>query len=99
MALEMVKRGRRRGERVVLFPPAGAPGMEGLRTGTHPSGGAAAAEGEIVEVIVIPGAHDAERYACASAAPGEFSDVEDRPSAGMARAPSSLGGRPIIGWS
>jgi hypothetical protein len=39
--------------------------------------GVPAAEGEIVEVIVIRGSHDAERYACAPVAQGEFSDVED----------------------
>ena len=39
--------------------------------------GVPAAEGEVVEVIVIRGSHDAERYACAPVAPGEFSDAED----------------------
>ena len=36
-----------------------------------------AAEGEVVEVIVIRGSHDAERYACAPVAPAKFSDEED----------------------
>ena len=39
--------------------------------------GVPAPEGEIVEVIVIRGADDAARYACAPVTPGEFSDVED----------------------
>ena len=39
--------------------------------------GVPAAEGEVVEVIVIRGSHDAERYARAPVAPGEFSDAED----------------------
>jgi hypothetical protein len=40
--------------------------------------GVPAPEGEIVEVIVIRGADDAARYACAPATPGEFPDIEDR---------------------
>jgi hypothetical protein len=39
--------------------------------------GVPAAEGELVEVIVIRGADDAERYARAPITAGEFSDVED----------------------
>ena len=39
--------------------------------------GVPAADGEVVEVIVIRGTHDAERYARAPVAPGEFSDLED----------------------
>jgi hypothetical protein len=39
--------------------------------------GVPAAEGEVVEVIVIRGSHDAGRYACAPVVPGEFSDAED----------------------
>jgi hypothetical protein len=34
-------------------------------------------EDEVVEVIVIRGSHDAERYARAPVTPGEFSDGED----------------------
>ena len=39
--------------------------------------GVQATEGEVVEVIVIRGSHDAERYACAPVTPGEFSDAGD----------------------
>lgn len=39
--------------------------------------GVPAAEGEVVEVIVIRGSGDAERYTCAPVAPSEFSDSED----------------------
>lgn len=39
--------------------------------------GIPAAEGEVVQVIVIRGADDSERYACAPVSPGEFSDAED----------------------
>ena len=39
--------------------------------------GVQATEGEVVEVIVIRGSHDAGRYACAPVTPGEFSDAED----------------------
>jgi hypothetical protein len=39
--------------------------------------GVPAAEGETVQVIVIRGGDDAERYARAPVGPGEFSDVED----------------------
>lgn len=39
--------------------------------------GVPAPEGEVVEVIVIRGADDAARYACAPLTPGEFADVED----------------------
>jgi hypothetical protein len=39
--------------------------------------GIPAAEGEVVEVIVIRGIDDAERYARAPVTPGEFADAED----------------------
>jgi hypothetical protein len=39
--------------------------------------GVTAAEGEVVEVIVIRGAQDIDRYASAPVGPSEFSDVED----------------------
>jgi hypothetical protein len=39
--------------------------------------GVPAAEGEIVEVIVIRGSDDAARYASAPVRESEFSDVED----------------------
>ena len=34
-------------------------------------------DGEVVEVIVIHGSRDAERYASAPVTSGEFSDAED----------------------
>jgi hypothetical protein len=39
--------------------------------------GVPAAEGEVVQVIVIRGTDDAERYACAPIAAAEFSDEEE----------------------
>jgi hypothetical protein len=48
-----------------------------VRKGVVTVRGIAAADGEVVEVIVIRGSHDAERYALAPVAPGEFSDWED----------------------
>jgi hypothetical protein len=39
--------------------------------------GVPAAEGEVVEMIVIRGSNDAARYASTPVAPGEFSDAED----------------------
>jgi len=48
-----------------------------VRKGVVTVTGVPAAEGEIVEVIVIRGAGDAERYARAPVTPGEFSDGED----------------------
>jgi hypothetical protein len=36
-----------------------------------------AADGEVVEVIVIRGSDDAQRYACAPVTLGEFSDTDD----------------------
>lgn len=39
--------------------------------------GVPAAEGEVVEVIVIQGTRDVERYARAPVAPGEFADADD----------------------
>ena len=48
-----------------------------VRHGVVTVAGIPASEGEIVEVIVIRGSDDAERYACAPVAPGEFTDGED----------------------
>ncbi len=48
-----------------------------VRKGVVTVTGVPAAEGEVVQVIVIRGADDAERYACAPVSPGEFSDAED----------------------
>jgi hypothetical protein len=39
--------------------------------------GVTAAEGEVVEVIVIRGTDDASRYAAAPVAEGEMTDVDD----------------------
>jgi hypothetical protein len=39
--------------------------------------GVPAAEGEVVQVIVIRGTDDTERYARAPVGPEEFADVED----------------------
>jgi hypothetical protein len=39
--------------------------------------GVPAAEGELVQVIVIRGTDDAERYACAPVAGAEFSDSDE----------------------
>ena len=39
--------------------------------------GVPAAEGEVVEIIVIRGSRDADRYASAPVAPAEFSDVDE----------------------
>jgi hypothetical protein len=39
--------------------------------------GVDAREGELVEMIVLRGRDDRERYACAPVNPGEFSDVDD----------------------
>jgi hypothetical protein len=48
-----------------------------VRQGVLTVTGVPAADGEVVEVIVIRGAGDAERYAQAPVAQGEFSDAED----------------------
>jgi hypothetical protein len=39
--------------------------------------GVTAAEGEVVEVIVIRGSQDIDRYATAPVGASEFSDIED----------------------
>jgi mRNA-degrading endonuclease toxin of MazEF toxin-antitoxin module len=59
-----------------------------VRQGVLTVTGVPAADGEVVEVIVIRGSGDSERYARAPVGQGEFSDAED-PLAGRAKAGTS----------